>query len=78
MKFEIDRLKYNSRDHQSFYRYKKKLNKNMPNNIDVSFEKIIFNRCTVISKIYHRATSYGTKIFENEITTRYQAWNTSR
>lgn len=53
----------------------------MPNNIDVSFEKIIFNRCTVISKIYHRATSYGTKIFENEITkitTRYQAWNTSR
>lgn len=45
----------------------------MPNNIDVSFEKIIFNRCTVISKIYHRATSYGTKIFENEITTRYQA-----
>lgn len=31
----------------------------MPNNIDVSFEKIIFNRCTVISKIYHRATSYG-------------------
>lgn len=25
MKFEIDRLKYNSRDHQSFYRYKKKI-----------------------------------------------------
>lgn len=56
-----------------FIDIKKKLNKNMPNNIDVSFEKIIFNRCTVISKIYHRATSYGTKIFENEITTRYQA-----
>lgn len=51
MKFEIDRLKYNSRDRNSFYQYKKKkkLNKNMPNNINTSFEKIILNKCTIVS-----------------------------